>query len=97
MTITFVTRFGKKPMHFFGVVGTIMFILGFTIFGFIVIEKLNAIINNVAAKNITDMSIFYIALTSMIIGVQLFLAGFISEMISRSSNDRNNYQIEKEV
>ena len=74
-----------------------MFILGFSIFGFIVIEKLNAIINNVAAKNIADMSIFYIALTSMIIGVQLFLAGFISEMISRSSNDRNNYQIEKEV
>ena len=97
LTITFVTRFGKKPMHFFGVVGTIMFILGFSIFGFIVIEKLNAIINNVAAKNIADMSIFYIALTSMIIGVQLFLAGFISEMISRSSNDRNNYQIEKEV
>ena len=97
LTITFVTRFGKKPMHFFGVVGTIMFILGFGIFGFIVIEKLNAIITNVAAKNIADMSIFYIALTSMIIGVQLFLAGFISEMISRSSNDRNNYQIEKEV
>ena len=97
LTITFVTRFGKKPMHFFGVVGTIMFILGFGIFGFIVIEKLNAIINNVAAKNIADMSIFYIALTSMIIGVQLFLAGFISEMISRGSNDRNNYQIEKEV
>ena len=97
LTITFVTRFGKKPMHFFGVIGTIMFILGFSIFGFIVIEKLNAIINNVAAKNIADMSIFYIALTSMIIGVQLFLAGFISEMISRSSNDRNNYQIEKEV
>lgn len=97
LTITFVTRFGKKPMHFFGVVGTIMFILGFGIFGFIVIEKLDAIINNVAAKNIADMSIFYIALTSMIIGVQLFLAGFISEMISRSSNDRNNYQIEKEV
>lgn len=97
LTITFVTRFGKKPMHFFGVVGTIMFILGFGIFGFIVIEKLNAIINNIAAKNIADMSIFYIALTSMIIGVQLFLAGFISEMISRSSNDRNNYQIEKEV
>ena len=97
LTITFVTRFGKKPMHFFGVVGTLMFILGFGIFGFIVIEKLNAIINSVAAKNIADMSIFYIALTSMIIGVQLFLAGFISEMISRSSNDRNNYQIEKEV
>ena len=97
LTITFVTRFGKKPMHFFGVIGTLMFMLGFGIFGFIVIEKLYAISNRIQAKNIADMSIFYIALTSMIIGVQLFLAGFISEMISRSSNDRNNYQIEKEV
>ena len=97
LTITFVSRFGKKPMHFFGVIGTLMFMLGFGIFGFIVIEKLYAISNSIQAKNIADMSIFYIALTSMIIGVQLFLAGFISEMISRSSNDRNNYQIEKEV
>jgi len=97
LTITFVTRFGKKPMHFFGVIGTLMFMLGFGIFGFIVIEKLYALSNSIQAKNIADMSIFYIALTSMIIGVQLFLAGFISEMISRSSNDRNNYQIEKEV
>ena len=97
LTITFVTRFGKKPMHFFGVIGTIMFILGFGIFGYIVIEKLYAISNDVVAKNIADMSIFYIALTSMIIGVQLFLAGFISEMISRNSNDRNNYHIEKEI
>ena len=97
LTITFVTRFGKKPMHFFGVIGTIMFLLGFSIFGYIVVEKIYALSNNISAKNIADMSIFYIALTSMIIGVQLFLAGFISEMISRSSNGRNNYQIEKEV
>jgi len=97
LTITFVTRFGKKPMHFFGIIGTIMFLIGFSIFGFIVIEKLNAIFSSVSAKNIADKSIFYIALTSMIIGVQLFLAGFISEMISRNSNDRNNYQIEKEA
>jgi glycosyltransferase involved in cell wall biosynthesis len=97
LTITFVTRFGKKPMHFFGIVGTIMFIIGFSIFGYIVLEKLYAIFNSIAAKNIADMSVFYIALTSMVIGVQLFLAGFISEMISRNANDRNNYQIEKEV
>ena len=97
LTITFVTRFGKKPMHFFGILGTIMFMIGFSIFGYIVVEKLYAIVNNVSAKNIAETSIFYIALTSMIIGVQLFLAGFISEMISRNSNDRNNYQIEKEV
>jgi len=97
LTITFVTRFGKKPMHFFGIVGTIMFIIGFSIFGYIVIEKLYAIFNSISAKNIADISVFYIALTSMVIGVQLFLAGFISEMISRNTNDRNNYQIEKEA
>lgn len=97
LTITFVTRFGKKPMHFFGIVGTIMFLIGFGIFGYIVVEKLYSIFNSVSAKNIADMSVFYIALTSMVIGVQLFLAGFISEMISRNANDRNNYQIEKEV
>ena len=97
LTITFVTRFGKKPMHFFGIVGTIMFMIGFSIFGYIVVEKLYAIFNSISAKNIAEMSVFYIALTSMVIGVQLFLAGFISEMISRNANDRNNYQIEKEV
>jgi glycosyltransferase involved in cell wall biosynthesis len=97
MTITFVTRFGKKPMHLFGVVGTIMFIIGFILFGSIVGSKLYALLNSISAKNIADMSSFYIALTSMIIGVQLFLAGFVSELISRNSNDRNNYHIEKEI
>ena len=97
MTITFVTRFGKKPMHLFGVVGTIMFIIGFILFGSIVGSKLYALLNNISAKNIAEMSSFYIALTSMIIGVQLFLAGFVSELISRNSNDRNNYHIEKEI
>jgi glycosyltransferase involved in cell wall biosynthesis len=97
MTITFVTRFGKKPMHLFGVVGTIMFIIGFILFGSIVGSKLYALSNSISAKNIAEMSSFYIALTSMIIGVQLFLAGFISELISRNSNDRNNYHIEKEI
>jgi len=97
MTITFVSRFGKKPMHFFGVFGTLMFLLGFCLFSYIGGEKLFAMFSGIKSKNIADMSGFYIALTSMIIGVQLFLAGFIAEMISRNSSDRNNYQIEKEV
>jgi len=97
LTVTFVTRFGKKPMHLFGVIGTIMFFIGFIIFGGIVGSKFYALVNNIPAKNIAQMSSFYIALTSMVIGVQLFLAGFISELISRNSNDRNNYHIEKEV
>ena len=96
MTITFVSRFGKKPMHFFGVFGTLMFLLGFGVFSYIGGAKLYAMFADIPAKNIAEMSGFYIALTSMIIGAQLFLAGFIAEMISRNSADRNNYQIEKE-
>ena len=97
MTITFVSRFGKKPMHFFGVLGSLMFMLGFGLFTYIAGAKLYFMFNSLPAKNIADMSGFFIALTSMIIGVQLFLAGFIAEMISRNSYDRNNYQVEKEV
>ena len=97
LTISFISRFGKKPMHFFGVLGTLMFSLGFLLFTFIVGSKLLFMINDLPAKNIADMSVFYIALTSMIIGVQLFLAGFIAEMISRNSHDSNSYQIEKEI
>ena len=97
LTITFVSRFGKKPMHFFGVFGTIMFLLGFILFSYIGGQKLYYILNNLPAKNIADTSGFYIALSSMIIGVQLFLTGFISEMISRNAYDRSNYQIEKEI
>ena len=96
MTITFISRFGKKPMHFFGVIGTIMFLLGLSLFAYIGGNKLYAILFDIRSQNIANMSGFYIALTSMIIGVQLFLAGFIGELISRNSRDRNNYQIEKE-
>ena len=97
LTITFVSRFGKKPMHFFGILGILMFILGFSLFTYIGGSKLYLIFNNLPATNIAEMSGFYIALTAMIIGVQLFLAGFIAEMVSRNNYDRNNYQVEKEI
>jgi len=97
MTITFVSRFGKKPMHFFGVLGSLMFMLGFGLFIYIGGAKLYAMFSDIPSKNIANMSGFYIALTAQIIGVQLFLAGFIAEMISRNAYDRNNYQVEKEV
>ena len=97
MTITFVSRFGKKPMHFFGVLGSLMFMLGFGLFIYIGGAKLYAMFSDIPSENIANMSGFYIALTAQIIGVQLFLAGFIAEMISRNAYDRNNYQVEKEV
>jgi glycosyltransferase involved in cell wall biosynthesis len=96
LTITFVSRFGKKPMHFFGVLGSLMFMLGFGLFAYIGGVKLYYMLNSLAAQNIAEMSGFYIALTSMIIGVQLFLVGFIAEMVSRNTYDRNNYHVEKE-
>ena len=97
LTITFVSRFGKKPMHFFGVLGSLMFMVGFALFTYIGGAKLYAMFASIPSKNIAEMSGFYIALTSMVIGVQLFLSGFIAEMISRNAYDRNNYQVEKEV
>ncbi len=97
MTISFLSKFGKKPMHFFGVFGTLMFFLGLGLFGVIGSIKLYYMYSNISATNIADMSSFYIALTSMIMGLQLFLAGFIGEMLSRSAHDRNQYHVEEEV
>lgn len=97
MTVTFVSRFGKKPMHFFGVLGTLMFILGFILFSYIGGQKLYYMYSEVSATNIADKSGFYIALTSMIMGLQLFLAGFVGEMISRNAHDRNQYHVEEEL
>jgi hypothetical protein len=97
MTITFVSKFGKKPMHFFGVLGTLMFFLGLLLFFYIGGSKIYYTFNGVSATNIADMSSFYIALTSMLMGLQLFLAGFIGEMISRNAEDRNQYHIEESV
>ena len=93
-TITFITRFGKKPMHFFGLWGTLFFLLGGAITIWLVLYKLFV---DTQSRLIADRPEFYIALTVMIIGAQLFLAGFIAELIGRNSTTRNNYLIEKEI
>lgn len=95
LTITFISRFGKKPMHFFGSLGTLMFVFGFIVFSYIGGEKLYYLFIGQEAKNIAEVSGFYIALTAMVLGVQLFLAGFLGEMISRNNPHRNAYQIKK--
>ena len=97
LTVTFISRFGKKPMHIFGTLGTLMFILGLTLFLYIGGTKLYYIYNSLPAKNIADQSAFFIALTTMVIGVQLFLSGFIAELVFRNSPDRNNYQVDSEI
>ncbi len=95
LSITFVSRFGKKPMHLFGLLGTLMFVIGFIASVYLGASTLYSVYHNYAARLITERPSFYIALTSMIIGTQLFLAGFIGELVSRSSPERNKYLIEK--
>jgi glycosyltransferase involved in cell wall biosynthesis len=97
LTISFISRFGRRPMHFFGLLGTLMFIIGLGMALYLGIVKLISVANHIPARLVTDSPYFYIALTSMIIGMQLFTAGFLGELVSRSSPGRNDYHIEKEI
>lgn len=97
MTITFVSRFGKRPMHFFGTLGTVMFLIGGLISVWLTAEKIYLLSNQLKAREITAQPLFYLALVAMIIGTQLFLTGFIGELIGRNSSQRNNYLIEKRI
>jgi glycosyltransferase involved in cell wall biosynthesis len=97
ISIMFISKFGKRPMHFFGSLGTLMFFLGLVAALYLGIDKLICIHQGMRAPLITASPYFYIALTTMIIGSQLFLAGFIGELISRSSTERNSYLVDKKI
>ncbi len=97
ITLWFLSGFGRKPMHVFGFLGTIMFIIGFIAAAIIGIDKLCSLANGIPQRLVTDSPYFYIALTMMMIGTQLFLAGFLGDLISRNSTGRNDYQIEKTI
>ncbi len=97
LTLWFLSTFGKKPMHVFGFLGSIMFFIGFMAVLIIGIGKLYCLTNGIPQRLITSSPWFYIALTTMLIGTQLFLAGFLGDLISRSSSNRNDYQIEKKI
>ncbi|NPD44786.1 MULTISPECIES: glycosyltransferase family 2 protein [unclassified Lentimicrobium] len=92
LSISFVGRFGKRPMHFFGFMGTLVFFVGFVIAMYLAYAKFF-----MEGYRMTDRPLFYFGLLAMAVGVQLFLAGFLGELISRSSNDKNNYLIAKTV
>ena len=94
MTVAFMGKFGKKPMHFFGVIGMLMFIVGFGFAFYLGIDKLFI---ETQGRLIADRTEFYIAIAAMIMGVQFFLAGFVAEMIGRSSSHRNVYLVEKTI
>ena len=95
MSIGFVSKFGKRPMHLFGFIGTLFFFLGGLVSVWLIGEKIYNISHHLKVRDVTSQPLFYLALVAMIIGTQLFLAGFLGELISRSSADRNRYQVEK--
>ncbi len=93
LTISFITRFSKSPMHFFGTLGTLMFVTGFIMAAYLGVRKLVFVWQNMRAPLVTDSPYFYIALAVMIIGSFLFLTGFLAELVNRRSSDRNRYLI----
>jgi len=98
VSISFISRFGKKPMHFFGIWGTIAFLIGFVITISLIVQKLILMSNQAANfRQVTDQPLFYLAILAMIIGTQLFLSGFLGEMMARNASDRNHYIIETDL
>jgi glycosyltransferase involved in cell wall biosynthesis len=95
MSLFFMSKFGKKPMHFFGLLGVLSFFIGAMTACWILVDKLIYVIQDKRAPLVTDNPLFYIGLVAMIIGTQLFLAGFIGELVSRSNPERNNYNIKE--
>ena len=97
LSLWFLSKFGIKPMHFFGLLGSLMFLIGMISVIIVGVSKLYAMYNGLPYRLVTDSPYFYLSLTAMIIGTQLFLAGFLGELISRNAPERNNYQIEKKI
>jgi len=98
LSITFVTRFKKRPMHFFGTLGMLSFLIGLGSAGTLIFEKVwRSYFNQPIPREVTDQPLFYLALTAIIIGVQLFLAGFLAEMVSLNEPNRNEYHIKDTV
>ena len=93
ISLWFLSTFGKKPMHFFGFTGILMFLTGGFLAAWVIIEKLIQQSHGLVYRPVTDQPLFYLALVAVILGFQLFLAGFICEMVSRNSSERNNYKI----
>lgn len=97
ITLWFTSKFGKKPMHFFGLWGSVMFFVGFIALIYVLVMKLISIQSGDLRPLVTNSPFFYISLTAMIMGTQMFLSGFLGEIMSRNSSNRNKYKIEKEI
>ncbi|MDD2491993.1 MAG: glycosyltransferase [Bacteroidales bacterium] len=97
ITLWFLSKFGKRPMHFFGTFGTLTFFVGFATAAYLVTDKLISQANGLKFRQVADQPLFYISLVALIIGMQLFLAGFVGELVSRNSTERNNYKIKERL
>jgi glycosyltransferase involved in cell wall biosynthesis len=97
LTVSFITRFAKKPMHLFGTLGMLMMLFGAIVTAWLIGIKIHDISNHIVPREITAQPLFYLALVAVIIGVQLFLAGFLAELVSRTAPDRNKYLIAEEI
>lgn len=97
LSVMFISRFVKRPMHFFGILGILMILIGFAAAIWLGIQKIIQLKHGIVGHLITDSPYFFIALTAMIIGAQFFLAGFLGDLVSRSSTDRNKYQIDEKT
>lgn len=97
LSVIFISKFSKRPMHFFGVFGTLMFLFGLAAAIWVGTQKVLHTLHNELAPRITESPYFFLSLAAMIIGTQLFLAGFLAELNSRNSSERNNYLIDKKT
>jgi len=98
LSISFVSKFGKRPMHLFGTMGVFSFIGGFGVAGYLIWQKLYYISLKIKApREVTEQPLFYLALVAVIVGSQMFLTGFLAELVSRNSSERNTYQIDNKI
>jgi glycosyltransferase involved in cell wall biosynthesis len=97
LSLWFLSRFGKRPMHFFGLIGTIIFLIGSVTSVWLIIDKIVAQSQGLKYRPVTDQPLFYVSLVALILGMQLFLSGFLGELISRNSSERNIYKIREKL
>lgn len=97
LSLWFLSRFGKKPMHFFGLIGSLTFIIGAGTSLYLIVQKIITQSKGLPFRAVTDQPLFYVSLVALIVGMQLFLSGFIAELVSRNSSERNHYKIKKKL
>lgn len=97
ITLAFILRYGRKPMHLFGTLGTLFFVAGFVMTVWVIAEKLIKIYNDQPFRDVVDQPLFYLALVMLVVGMQLFLAGFLGELINRNAPERNTYLVAEEI